>query len=145
MSLGELRQAILAVYVGNPLFTPEEQLQANHQAHEYEGVQELSRWLQAARLTDAQRAKAARWHAASTVPQPGVCLDAATQQAELGRMMRCQALSKHARYAYASVFALSATSRPRARLAILGNGYLEALENLGNIPAHPGFEAIYDN
>jgi len=79
------------------------------------------------------------------MPQPGVCLDEATQQAEFGRMMRCQALSKHARYAYANVFALSATSRPRARLAILGNGYLEALENLGNIPAHPGFEAICDN
>jgi DNA gyrase inhibitor GyrI len=61
MSLGELRQAILAVYLGNPRFTPEEQLRANYQAHEYEGVQELSRWLQAARLTDAQRVKEARW------------------------------------------------------------------------------------
>jgi hypothetical protein len=38
LSLGELRQALLAVYIGNPLFTPEEQLQANHQAHELEGA-----------------------------------------------------------------------------------------------------------
>lgn len=144
-TLGELRQSILAVYLGNPHFTPEEQLQANHQAHEYEGVQELSRWLQAARLEDAQRARKARNQSAYTVAQPGVCVDDATQRAELERMLRCEALSKSARYAYASVFAMSAMSRTRSRLAVLGNGYLEALENLGSIPEHLGFEALYDN
>ncbi len=145
MSLGELRQALLAVYLGNPRFTPHEQLQANHQAHEYESVSELSRWLQAARLTDAQRGQAARQRAADTLPQPGVCHDEATQWAELHRLLACRAIEEGSRRAYARVFALLAAGPTRPRLALLGDGYLEALENLGSLgrPAH--FKALYDN
>ncbi len=145
MSLGELRQALLAVYLGNPRFTPEEQLQANHQAHEYESVPELSRWLQAARLLDAQRGHAARQHAADTLPQPGVCLDEARQRAELLRLLACPALGEGSRRAYARVFFVLSPGHPRSRLALLGDGYLEALENLGRLGRPVRFKALYDN
>ncbi len=145
MSLGELRQALLAVYLGNPRFTPHEQLQASHQTHEDASAPELSRWLQAARLTDAQRGQHARQRAADTLPQPGVCHDEASQRAELQSLLGCRALSEGSRRAYARVFAVLAPGYSRPRLALLGDGYLEALENLGKVgqPAH--FKALYDN
>ncbi len=43
--LGELRHALTAVIVGNPLFLPQEQLLANHRIHESEDAQQLHRWL----------------------------------------------------------------------------------------------------
>jgi len=144
-TLGALRHSILAVVVGNPHFTPEEQLHTNHAAHESESVPELAQLLRQLRLEDATRGAIARSRAVRAVAQVGVCTDEATQGAELARMMRCQAISKASRFAYASIFAMSAMSRTRSRLAILGNGYLEALENMGNIGDHLGFEALYDN
>ncbi|MGI4823612.1 MAG: hypothetical protein ACRYFV_20565 [Janthinobacterium lividum] len=144
-TLGELRHSLLAVVVGNPLFTPEEQLQTNHAAHESESVPELAQLLRQLRLEDATRGALARHRAARAVAQVGVCTDEATQGAELVRMLNCQAIDKASRRAYASIFSMSSMSRTRSRLAILGNGYLEALENLGSIPAHPGYEALYDN
>ena len=44
--LGELRHALAAVFFGNPLFSPQEQLLANHYIHECEDIQQLTRWLQ---------------------------------------------------------------------------------------------------
>jgi hypothetical protein len=44
-ALGELRQALSAVLFGNPLFSPQEQLLANHHIYECEDAQQLSRWL----------------------------------------------------------------------------------------------------
>ena len=43
--LGELRHALSAVFFGNPLFSPQEQLLANHYIHECEDVRQLTRWL----------------------------------------------------------------------------------------------------
>ena len=43
--LGELRQALSAVIFGNPLFSPQEQLLANHYNHECEDARQLTRWL----------------------------------------------------------------------------------------------------
>ena len=43
--LGQLRHALSAVFFGNPLFSPEEQLLANHYVHECEDAQQLARWL----------------------------------------------------------------------------------------------------
>lgn len=43
--LGELRHALAAVFFGNPLFSPEEQLLANHYSHECEDAQQLTCWL----------------------------------------------------------------------------------------------------
>jgi hypothetical protein len=44
-ALGELRQALSAVLFGNPLFSPQEQLLANHRIYECEDAQQLRRWL----------------------------------------------------------------------------------------------------
>ena len=43
--LGELRHALSAVFFGNPLFSPQEQLLANHRIHECENAGQLLRWL----------------------------------------------------------------------------------------------------
>ena len=43
--LGELRHALAAVIFGNPLFSPQEQLLANHYIHECEDARQLTRWL----------------------------------------------------------------------------------------------------
>lgn len=43
--LGELRHALSAVFFGNPLFSPQEQLLANHYIHECEDARQLTRWL----------------------------------------------------------------------------------------------------
>jgi hypothetical protein len=145
MSLSELRQAICAVYLGNPRFTVEEHCQATHQAHESKDVQALSCWLQAARLLDAQRAQQARQQAADTLPQPGVCLNQATQHAELQGLLRCRAISKGSRFAYARLFAILAAHRHRSRLALLGNSYLEMLENAGKISQHLEFKILHNN
>ncbi len=55
LSIGELRQAILAVLIGSPLYTEEEQLLANHLTHECEDTDRLARWLRNVRLQDAKR------------------------------------------------------------------------------------------
>lgn len=145
MSLDELRQAIRTVYLGNPRFTLAEQRRAVQQAHESEDMQALDCWLQAARLFDAQRAQQARQQAAATLLQPGVCLDQATQHAELQRLLGCRAISKGSRFAYTRLFAILAAHRHGSRLALLGNGYLEALVNTDNIVQHLGFKILHDN
>ncbi|MFC6225622.1 hypothetical protein ACFP2F_20415 [Hymenobacter artigasi] len=43
--LGELRHALSAVFFGNPLFSPQEQLLANHYIHECEDARQLTGWL----------------------------------------------------------------------------------------------------
>jgi hypothetical protein len=43
--LGQLRHALSAVFYGNPLSSPQEQLLANHYIHECEDAQQLTRWL----------------------------------------------------------------------------------------------------
>lgn len=44
-ALGGLRQALAALLFGNPLFSPQEQLLANHRIHECEDAHQLTRWL----------------------------------------------------------------------------------------------------
>ena len=43
--LGQLRHALAAIIVGNPLFLPWEQLLANHRIHECDDTRQLDRWL----------------------------------------------------------------------------------------------------
>ena len=43
--LGKLRHALCAVFFGNPLFSPQEQLLANHCIHECEDTRQLARGL----------------------------------------------------------------------------------------------------
>ena len=58
--LGELRHALSAVFFGNPLFSPQEQLLANHHIHECENAEQLARW-----LNNTPTALAKRQHANS--------------------------------------------------------------------------------
>jgi len=56
LSLGELRQALLTVVVGNPHFSPAEQLLTNHQAYDTTCPQQLAGRLYHARHEAARRA-----------------------------------------------------------------------------------------
>jgi hypothetical protein len=60
--LGKLRHALSAVFFGNPLFSPQEQLLANHHIHECENAGQLARW-----LSDTPAALAKRERANSTL------------------------------------------------------------------------------
>ncbi len=53
--LGELRHALSAVFFGNPLFSPQEQLLANHHIHECENAEQLARWLSNSPVALAKR------------------------------------------------------------------------------------------
>jgi len=141
--LGELRQALLAVYVGNPHFTPAEQLLANHQAHELEGEQELAHWLRAARLDDAERQRQARWQAARALPKP-IVLDPQAQDAELLNLLDCPALQQAQKTALISLFAYD-TIRPAGRLRMLGDAYARALGAAGQQEPYCGYEGLYEN
>ena len=43
--LDQLRHALAAVFFGNPLFSPQEQLLANHYIYECEDARQLTCWL----------------------------------------------------------------------------------------------------
>lgn len=66
--LGELRHALSAVFFGNPLFSPQEQLLANHYIHECEDAQQLTRWLRNMTAASDCRHPAGR---SSTTPMAG--------------------------------------------------------------------------
>jgi hypothetical protein len=63
--LGELRQALSAVFFGNSLFSPQEQLLANHRIHECDDIQQLTYWLLNAPLVAAKRQRLAITHPVS--------------------------------------------------------------------------------
>jgi len=58
--LGELCQALSAVFFGNPLFSPQEQLLANHYIHKCEEARQLTRWLRNLIAAIARRHPAGR-------------------------------------------------------------------------------------
>lgn len=143
MTIGELRQSILAVVVGNPHFTPEEQLLANHQAYEYEGPQELAHWLREARQEDAHRGFVARLRAVRALAPP-IMLDEAAQDAELLRLLASPALGQSQKAALASLFTYAAI-QASGRLRLLGNAYARVLGAAGYAEPYCGLEGIYEN
>jgi|GEM_PF-3040443 len=145
LSLGELRQAILAVLFGNPLFTEEEQLLANHLTHECEDTERLARWLRNVRFQDAKRGFLARNLAAIDADQQAVCVSETAQLAEMEALLQCRLLDKWQKRLLSSLMA-SASRMPGSRLQWLGHSYLALLENLGRIPTQKqGFSALLDN
>ena len=62
--LGELRQRVLTVLIGHPLFSDAEQLRANHFVHECEDVNRLICWGESVQAEIARREVAARAEAA---------------------------------------------------------------------------------
>ena len=143
MTIGELRQSILAVYVGNPLFSTVEQLEANHEAHECEDIHYLAAWLKGARLEEAKRSFLHRNDVAQALAYPGVCLDQAAHLREMRALLSCRALKPYQKQAAWGVAypGLGAGDRLQA----LGFCYRLLLENLGQMPAQCGFSALGDN
>jgi len=142
-TLGELRHSILAVVVGNPLFTPAEQLNMNHFAHECEAPVELANTLRALRQIDSQRGYVARNEVAGTQAQPGVCLDKDAHLREMHALLRCCALGRDQKQ---PVWWVATPGWGHLdRLKWLGYGYQLLLENLGGLPARRGYDALGDN
>jgi len=144
LSIGELRQSILAVLIGNPLFTEEEQLLANHLTHECEDADRLVRWLRNVRLQDAKRGTLTRTLNVLDSEIQSVCLDKAAQMAESDALLSCRALGKCQKRLLESLMTGSGR-RASTRLQLLGYGYVALLENMGRIPEHIGFEIIRKN
>jgi hypothetical protein len=143
-TLGELRHSILAVVVGNPLFTPEEQLRMNHFAHECEAPVELAQSLRSLRQIDAQRGFQARNQVASTQSQPGVCLDKDAHLREMEALLKCRALDRYQKEPVCWVATPGWGNTDR--LKTLGFSYQMLLENLGGyLPPHRGYNALGDN
>jgi hypothetical protein len=143
LSLGELRQAILAVLIGNPHFTEEEQLLANHLTYECEDEAKLAKWLRNVRLEDVQRSLRHRILAALAVNQSSVCLDKDAHLLEMEQLLRCRLLDRHQKETVAWVANPGWGSVDR--LKVLGHGYQMVLEQLGRVPAYRGYNALGDN
>lgn len=143
-TLGELRHSLLAVVVGNPRFTPEEQLNINHFAHECEAPVELAQTLRSLRQVDARRGFLARNEVASTQAQPGVCLDKDAHLLEMEALLHCRVLS---RYQKEPVWWVATPGWGHLdRLKALGFSYQLLLENLGGyLPPQRGYNALGDN
>jgi len=144
LSVGELRQSILAVLVGNPLFMEEEQLLANHLTYECEDAERLTRWLRNVRLQDAKRGFLARNFAALDTSQHAVCVSETAHRAEMQGLLKCRALDKWQKRVLLSLMT-SNTQRPGDRLQWLGHCYLALLGNMGRIPKPNGFSALLSN
>ena len=143
-TLSELRQSILAVVVGNKRFTDEEQLHINHSAHEYEGHEELTRWLRELRQEDAHRAYVARLRAVRVLPAPGICLDVATQDEELHYLVACPSLGQSQKVSLLSLFAFDSIG-PTGRLRLLGDAYARVMGARASAEPYCGLEGIYEN
>lgn len=68
--LGELRQALSAIFFGNSLFSPQEQLRANHHIHECEDATRLTHWLQTVKAELTRRSIAAQAQRCPTTGHP---------------------------------------------------------------------------
>lgn len=71
LHVGTYRRNILAIILDSPLFTPAEQLRANHHVHECQDAAQLARWLTNVRRVAAEREAADLAKAEPvTTPQP---------------------------------------------------------------------------
>lgn len=144
LSIGELRQSILAVLVGNPLFTEEEQLLANHLTYECEDTERLTRWLRNVRLQDAKRGFLNRNLAAFDASQQAICVSKEAHLVEMESLVQCQALDRWQKRILSSHM-VNVGGMLGDRLQWLGNSYLAILESMGRIPKAKGFNALKDN
>lgn len=144
LSIGELRQSILAVLIGNPLFKEEEQLLANHLTYECEDAERLARWLRNVRLQDAQRGRLARWAAAFDADQQAVCISKAAHLAEMESLLQCRALNVFSKKLLLRLVT-GAGDGTGTRLQWLGHAYYALLEGMGRVPQPKAFNALKDN
>lgn len=144
LSLGELRQAILAVVVSSARFKPEEQLHINHFVHECECCEELAQLLRGLRMEEAKRSFLHRNEVAQALDYPGVCFGKDAHLLEMEALLHCRALD---RYQKEPVWWVANPGWGAAdRLKTLGFCYQMLLENLGGyLPARRGYNALGDN
>lgn len=92
LSLGKLRRDLLAILIGNSLFTQVEQLQANHQAHECECPQRLVLWLRNVQREAERRQRVIATQAQACQQVSGY--DKQAQTDELQQLAQCSALTR---------------------------------------------------
>jgi hypothetical protein len=141
--LAILRQSILAVLIGNALFTEEEQLLANHLTYECEAEATLAKWLRNVRLEDATRGFRRRNEVAGRLDYPAVCFDKDAHLLEMEALLHCRALDRYQKSS--ALWVATPGWGATDRLKTLGFCYTLLLENQGRIPAPRGYDALKDN
>ena len=123
LSLGELRQAILAVVVGNKPFSREERLLTNHQVFDCETAQQLTALLHQVQ----QRALLARAQRLAETCSP--IADQAAQWADVEQLLKYPTLDQQVARCIPGLFQRAA-DEPR-RVSITGEVYAMILSRLG--------------
>lgn len=133
--IGALRCQILALLIGNPLFTKEEQLLTNHRVHECEDRQRLLQWLEDTHQEVESRergAVAAAREAARTLH-----FEANEQANELQRLATCRGLNPAER-GFAEM-ALPSCQSPIECLTVVGRIYIDLLHRNGKLDEAYGY------
>jgi hypothetical protein len=129
LHLGILRRELLAVLIGNPLFTKEEQLLANHQAHECECSQRLIQWLHNVRR-EAERRQSIVTAQVQACRQEG-SYNKEAQISELKELAQCRALNQHEKEA---IYLLPMRDVSRTEAAsLVGQYYVKVLRRAGKL------------
>jgi hypothetical protein len=126
--LGALRCEVLAVLIGNPLFTREEQLRANHYVHECEFSHRLALWLRNVRHEAERREQ--KIEALRRVTERRERYEVAMPTDEIPRLALCPALT--AAEKQGAVMALPHLSKGEA-LSMVGRLYVKALRRNGKL------------
>jgi len=124
LSLGAMRCDLLAVLIGNHLFTKEEQLRANHHVHECEDPRRLALWLHNVEQ-EAERRERAATLATQEAKRIAYCGSDAPA-AELRYLAKCHVLSEGERLA-------AKIATPELTLAMVGYLYVKALKRHGKL------------
>lgn len=123
LSVGELRHAIMVVLISNPLFTKEEQLRANHHAHECECPRRLALWLHNVDCEVERRQRTAQ----AVARQVASCgLDTLTD--ELYQLLDCPALTAVEK---GCIALLAPPDSKLEALTLVGSFYVKALKRNG--------------
>lgn len=125
-TLGALRCALLAALIGNPLFSREEQLRANHHAHECECPHRLARWGRNVRREAERRQQAGAAPVRPARQAAGCDLGAVTH--ELYHLSECPALTPMEQ---GSIALLAPPDSDMQALALVGRYYVKALRRNG--------------
>lgn len=128
LSLGELRQYILAALIGNPLFTKEEQLRANHFTHECECPQRLVLWLHNVQRESERRHLAAQALVFQARQAARYGLDTLTD--ELYHLLDCPALTAIEK---SSIAMLAPPDSKLEALTLIGSYYVKVLKRNGKL------------
>ena len=127
-TLGALRCEVLAVLIGNPLFSREEQLRANHHTHECECPRRLALWLHNVEREAQRREQAAAKLVREARQYAGCDFDTLTD--ELHQLSECPALTSIERCA---ITLLAPPDSITIALGLVGRYYVRALKRNGRL------------